>query len=132
MGSLGDAEPVSDIAAAIDTAIRMLGGAIASTPTALAVAGLPHSRETVCIARRDGRLPVRETRIGHRYYVTAAAFAAAFLLPPGGLQWTKLLAAPEEPTPRHRGPGRPRKTAHLVGEAANPKPRLAAHVPTER
>lgn len=63
-------------------AIQMFGGvAMLSTPAALKLAGWPGtSHEAICLARREGRLPVEEEKHGSRYYVTAAAFARAFLM----------------------------------------------------
>ncbi|HET7563173.1 MAG TPA: hypothetical protein VFJ87_12415 [Rhodanobacteraceae bacterium] len=89
-------------------AIEMFGGvAMLPTPAALKLAGWPGtSDEAICLARREQRLPVVELKCGSRFYVTAGAFAEAFLTgtpdptPPGGAA-----SAP----PARRGRGRPHK-----------------------
>lgn len=98
------------LGAALAIAVGMLGGrGIAPTPEVAAAFGLPVSHEAVCRWRREGLLPFRETRIGDRYYVSAADLAVA-LLPPHGE--TADVDDVDDPASR-RGPGRPRK---LEGE----------------
>ena len=93
--------------AALQLAVAMLGGrGMAPTPEVAEAFGLPCSHETVCRWRAAGRLPFTETRIGDRYYVTAADLARA-LLPRGtGAAGDDEVDAPAA---NRRGPGRPRR-----------------------
>lgn len=97
-------------------AIEMFGGvAMLPTPSALKLAGWPGtSHEAICLARREHRLPVVEIKIGSRYYVTAGAFATAFLARTEDATSTDdgTAAAPLA----HRMRGRPRKS--VVDEVA--------------
>lgn len=96
------------LGAALAIAVGMLGGrGIAPTPEVAAAFGLPVSHEAVCRWRREGLLPFRETRIGDRYYVSAADLAVALL--PARVTAVAGVDDVDDSTPPRRGPGRPRK-----------------------
>lgn len=100
-------------------AIQMFGGvAMLPTPAALKIAGWPGtSDEAICLARREGRLPVVELRRGNRFYVTAGAFVDAFLA--GQSRATNADVAARGGA-AHRSRGRPRKK--IRGNDGVPRP----------
>lgn len=104
--------PIQDRDPPLAAAISLLGGAaLMRTRDALRRVGMPLSHESICIRRRRGTLPVRETRLGSVYYVTAAAVADAFFRSAPVAQAPQDQAQHVRRTASRRGPGRPRKVA---------------------
>lgn len=88
-------------------AVEKFGGEVMKpTSEAMRIAGFPAtSQPALTLRRKAGTLPVAELQIGSRYFVTAAAFADAFL------RSSRTPPPAPPPSPKRRGPGRPPKTA---------------------
>jgi hypothetical protein len=95
--------------AAIVAALAPIYGAALPTREALNRLGITLTPAAICRRRKRGALPVRETKIGHRYYVTVLAVAELLV---GGATLMPVSAADAEVRP-----GRPRKRARLNHDA---------------
>lgn len=94
---------------AIQSALSILGGVIKPTDEALRTLGWPAcTKQAIAARRRAGTLPVREIKLGGRYYVTATDVAEAFLMP-----HATVAERPAHATPK-RHAGRPRKAEQVA------------------
>lgn len=91
--------------AAIVAALAPIYGAALPTREALKRLGITLTPAAICRRRKRGALPVRETKIGRRYYVSVLAVAELLV---GGATLMPVSAADTEGRP-----GRPRKLVRV-------------------
>jgi len=89
----------NDLTTALVAALAPAYGAALPTREALARLGLTLTPAAICRRRKRGALPVHETQIGRRYYVTVLAVAELLV---GGATVTS------DPTTSRKRAGRPR------------------------
>jgi len=93
--------------AAIVAVLAPIYGAALPTREALRRLGITLTPAAICRRRKRGALPVRETKIGRKYYVTVLAIAELLI---DGATLTPI----DVTTGRHRG--RPRRLSRAKGD----------------